>query len=94
MQEIVTLSSKGQIVIPKRVRDEIGLVAGDQLKLEWNGKSLEFRKITQKPVSKESVVQELLGKYKINNDTNDESEKDSENSIRNWRKTLYGKIND
>ena len=30
----VTLSSKGQIVIPKAIREKLGLKAGDKIKLE------------------------------------------------------------
>lgn len=36
----ITISSKGQIVIPKEVRDALGLSAGGKLRLERSGRRL------------------------------------------------------
>lgn len=32
-RDIATVSSKGQITIPKRLRDDLGIVAGDELRI-------------------------------------------------------------
>ncbi|MDF0487015.1 AbrB/MazE/SpoVT family DNA-binding domain-containing protein [Sphingomonas sp. H39-1-10] len=41
----ITISSKGQVVIPKDVRDALGLRAGEKLRLSHRG-----RRITMEPV--------------------------------------------
>ena len=40
------LSTKGQIVIPKKVRDELGLLPGDPLAIGVSGDRIVLRKIT------------------------------------------------
>ncbi len=90
MQEFITLSSKGQIVIPKQIREGAGLQAGDRLLLEWEGDRITLRKMTAyeaKPGA--SLVKEMLGKYKAIQETSD-----AEQSIRTLRENLYGKIDD
>ena len=34
----------GRVVIPKSLRDQMGLVNGDMLSMEWDGKELRGRK--------------------------------------------------
>jgi AbrB family looped-hinge helix DNA binding protein len=34
----------GRVVIPKSLRDQMGLVSGDMLSMEWNGEELHVRK--------------------------------------------------
>lgn len=36
----VTISSKGQIVIPKDVREALGLKAGEKLSFDWTGRRM------------------------------------------------------
>jgi AbrB family looped-hinge helix DNA binding protein len=94
VQELITLSSKGQVVIPKRIRDEAGLNAGDQLIVEWNGDHLELRKLIEKESKPNSnIVRELLGKYATNKVNSKEDETGADDSVRKLRETLYGKIN-
>ena len=47
---IVKMSSKGQIVIPRDVRDKLGLNAGDYILIELDGYEVRLRKI--KPIEK------------------------------------------
>jgi AbrB family looped-hinge helix DNA binding protein len=42
-----SLSSKGQIVIPKEIRDELGLREGDQLEIAIEGHRLVLRSISK-----------------------------------------------
>lgn len=54
---VVKLSSKGQVVIPKSVRERLGLRNGDRLKL-----SVEAKKITLTPLAE--LPEELFVKGK------------------------------
>lgn len=54
---LVKLSSKGQLVLPKEIRDALGLVPGSTLKIISRG-----RKILLEPVTT-SMVDRLYGKF-------------------------------
>jgi AbrB family looped-hinge helix DNA binding protein len=47
----MTLSSKGQVVIPKAVRDRLGLRAGDVLEIEEQGGALLLRVRHESPAA-------------------------------------------
>lgn len=86
MQDLIKISSKGQIVIPKQLREEADIHSGDQLLVEWDGEQLKIRKVSKPQYKPEaSMVRELLGKYQTD---------DKKSSIREHRENLYGKIND
>ena len=42
--ETITVSSKGQIAIPKRIRESLGLATGTRLNLEIRGRELVLTK--------------------------------------------------
>ena len=54
----VKLSSKGQLVIPKSVRDALGLAVGTRLEVV-----VQDGKIVLKPLSHKSPIDTLYGKY-------------------------------
>jgi AbrB family looped-hinge helix DNA binding protein len=56
MIDIVTISSKGQLVIPRGVREEMGIELSDKLMLVYDSKSILLRKI-----SKEDAKKDILG---------------------------------
>jgi AbrB family looped-hinge helix DNA binding protein len=55
---LVRISSKGQLVIPKAIRNALGLRAGTQLYIQISG-----RRITLEPVGLSSPIDALYGKY-------------------------------
>lgn len=44
-----TLSTKGQVVIPKQIREKLGLTPGTILKIRLEGKSIILEPITEPP---------------------------------------------
>jgi len=55
---IVTISTKGQIVIPKGVREILGLRPGTKINIELEGDEIKLRPI------KENIPDRLYGKYR------------------------------
>jgi AbrB family looped-hinge helix DNA binding protein len=41
----VTVSPKYQIVIPKEVRESAGLLVGESLSVEWDGKDIRLHRV-------------------------------------------------
>ena len=56
------MSTKGQIVIPKRLREKLGLQPGDPLAMAVDGKRLILRKITLEDLLQESAKNYSEGK--------------------------------
>lgn len=42
--EKATLTSKGQITLPKSIRQALGVAAGEKLSFEWNGSQVVVRR--------------------------------------------------
>jgi AbrB family looped-hinge helix DNA binding protein len=57
MQLVTTISRKGQVVVPKKVREEIGLSTSDLLRVE-----AKDGKVVMSPVSK---TDEVFGLFKV-----------------------------
>ena len=47
MADIVKISSRGQIVIPREIRDKLGFKAGDYLLIQLENNEVKLRKIKQ-----------------------------------------------
>ncbi len=47
---LVTLSSKGQLVLPKSVREALHLSAGARLKVEVSGQKIVLEQVTISPI--------------------------------------------
>lgn len=58
MSETVTLSTKGQVVVPKAVRDRLGWRAGSRLEVEIRGDEVVLRVGSELPVTR---VEDLYG---------------------------------
>jgi AbrB family looped-hinge helix DNA binding protein len=46
---VVTVSSKGQIVLPKELREELEIHEGDTLEIRRKGDGLQVRRLTASP---------------------------------------------
>jgi antitoxin PrlF len=58
-----TVAERGQITLPKAVRDALGLVKGSKLKVELDGARIVLRKDVDDVISR--VQAGLRGKYKL-----------------------------
>jgi AbrB family looped-hinge helix DNA binding protein len=54
---LVKLSSKGQVVVPKDIREALGLAAGTVLKVSCEGKHIILEPVTT------SMIERLYGKF-------------------------------
>ncbi len=54
-----TLSSKGQLVIPKAFRERMNWVAGDQLQVVLMDEEIRLRRV--QPASKSGVLEDVAG---------------------------------
>ncbi|QJA06304.1 AbrB/MazE/SpoVT family DNA-binding domain-containing protein [Thermosulfurimonas marina] len=65
LKEIVSLSSKGQIVIPREVRERLGLKKGDLLEMELEGELIKLKLLSKSKNLKnwKSLRGLLKGKY-------------------------------
>jgi len=91
-EEIITMSGKGQVVIPARVRRNFGLRKGDKLMLEIDGRSI---KMIPKTVDITTLVGSIKGidieavtKAIIDDREDDgEREKQIKRAVKNIKKT-------
>ncbi|EHK56050.1 AbrB/MazE/SpoVT family DNA-binding domain-containing protein [Allomesorhizobium alhagi] len=63
MNARVRISSKGQLVLPKAVRDQFGLVAGSEVNIESTGSSIVLTPLRRK-VRRKYTVDEVAGMLK------------------------------
>lgn len=52
---------KGQVVIPKEIRDEIGIKPGDEVTFEPNGCEVRVRRINDDPEHRADEIRALRG---------------------------------
>ena len=57
--EQATLTSKGQITLPKAIRQAIGVELGEKLSFEWNGSQLIVRRVDT-PEHEDPAINGLL----------------------------------
>ena len=66
MNTTVTLDKAGRVVIPKTLRDELHLEAGDRMELESEGESVTLRPVrSASPLNKEHGVWVFRGTKKL-----------------------------
>ncbi len=52
---------KGQVVIPKAIRDEIGIKPGDEVTFEPDGKDVRVRRVADDPTARGERIEALRG---------------------------------
>lgn len=77
LTDTVKVSTKGQIVIPKEIRDELGIQPADKLQVVSDGKEMRIEKFDE-----EAFLQRLEKKRKISNKALKESGITEEDIIR------------
>lgn len=52
---------KGQVVIPKAIRDEIGIKPGDEVVFEPDGRDVRVRRVVDDPETRRERIEALQG---------------------------------
>ena len=52
---------KGQVVIPKAIRDQIGIEPGDEVTFEPDGQEVRVRRVMNDPTARAREIRELRG---------------------------------
>jgi AbrB family looped-hinge helix DNA binding protein len=55
------MGPKGQVVIPKRIRDRLHLQPGDRLQVHQEGNGVHIRKALSGPTERKAIVARLRG---------------------------------
>lgn len=55
------VGAKGQVVIPKAIRDEIGIQPGDEVVFEPDGEEVRVRRATEDPRNRARKIKALRG---------------------------------
>lgn len=57
------VGAKGQVVIPKAIRDEIGIKPGDEVAFEPDGAEVRVRRVQNDPAHRAGAVRSLRGAW-------------------------------
>lgn len=57
------VGTKGQVVIPKAIRDEIGIKPGDEVVFEPDGTDVRVRRVTDDPQARRERIESLRGAW-------------------------------
>lgn len=57
------VGTKGQVVIPKEIRDEIGIKPGDEVIFEPDGKDVRVRRVADDPAARRERIRALRGVF-------------------------------
>lgn len=55
------VGTKGQVVIPKAIRDQIGIEPGDEVAFEPEGKEVRIRRVADDPAAGAQEIRALRG---------------------------------
>lgn len=57
------VGTKGQVVIPKAIRDQIGIEPGDEVTFEPDGKEVRVRRVMNNPAARAREIKALRGAW-------------------------------
>ena len=57
------VGAKGQVVIPKEIRDQIGIHPGDEVVFEPDGKDVRVRRVADDPEARAQDIRDLRGAW-------------------------------
>ena len=57
------VGAKGQVVIPKAIRDEIGIEPGDEVVFEPDGKEVRIHRLADDPEQRRKRIEALQGAW-------------------------------
>ena len=57
------VGTKGQVVIPKAIRDQIGIEPGDEVAFEADGKEVRIHRLADDSVARERDIRALRGAW-------------------------------
>jgi len=87
--EMVRVSSKGQIVLPKEIRDEAGITAKDKLLVITDERGILLQKVDERQAKKD--LNALMNYFNAKFREAGITRRDVENEIRAVRAEKYGK---
>jgi AbrB family looped-hinge helix DNA binding protein len=58
------VGAKGQVVIPKAIREQIGIEPGDEVVFEPDGRDVRVRRVADDPEGRERDIRSLRGAWK------------------------------
>jgi AbrB family looped-hinge helix DNA binding protein len=59
------ITEKGQVTIPKRLRDQLGMLPGSEVEFEADGETLVVRKAMAGPTRGERLIARLRGRAEV-----------------------------
>jgi len=54
---------KGQVVIPKEIRDQVGIAPGDEVAFERDGEEVRVRRVSEDPEARRERIKALRGVF-------------------------------
>ena len=86
MIDVITISSRGQIVIPKKMREEAGLAEQDKLVVVSDKDQIIIKKISKEKAKKKllELIDEIGKRFKDSGITEEDIQKEIE-AVRNER---------
>lgn len=83
-----SISSKGQVVIPQAIREELGITAGDSFVVQARDDVIVLRKLDELPpkaLKTLEIIEKAWKEYEEGNFTRHRDAEDALKALRQWR---------